>query len=110
MACKLPDDNLAIENAIILANYNRYPLIIDPAGQCTEYLLNFYAGKKIMKSSFADDSFIKHLETALRFGLPILIQDVERVEPVLNSVLNREIQKTGGRILIRLGDQEIDFS
>lgn len=89
VANKLPEDDLAMENAIILANYNRYPLIIDPAGQCTDYLLSFYANKKIMKSSFADDSFIKHLETALRFGLPILIQDVERVEPVLNSVLNR---------------------
>ena len=28
----LPDDNLCIENAIILKRFNRYPLIIDPAG------------------------------------------------------------------------------
>ena len=72
-ASKLPSDDLAIENAIILARYNRYPLIIDPAGQCTEFLNDFYASKKIMKSSFADANFIKHLETALRFGLPIMI-------------------------------------
>lgn len=109
MAAKLPDDDLCLENAIILTRYNRYPLIIDPAGQCTDFLLSHYEKQKIMKSSFADDSFIKHLETALRFGLSILIQDVEKVEPILNSVLNKEIQRTGGRILIRLGDQEIDF-
>jgi len=53
---------------------------------------------------------MKHLETAIRFGLPLLVQDVERIDPVLNSVLNKEVQKAGGRILIRVGDQEIDYS
>lgn len=28
----LPDDDLCVENAIILQRFNRYPLIIDPAG------------------------------------------------------------------------------
>ena len=28
----------------------------------------------------------------------------------MNSVLNKEITKQGGRVLIRVGDQEIDFS
>lgn len=53
---------------------------------------------------------MKHLETAIRFGLPLLVQDVEKIDPVLNSVLNKEVQKAGGRILIRVGDQEIDYS
>lgn len=53
---------------------------------------------------------MKNLENAIRFGLPLLVQDVERIDPVLNSVLNKEVQKAGGRILIRVGDQEIDFS
>ena len=53
---------------------------------------------------------MKNLETALRFGCPLLVQDVEKIDPILNSVLNKELHKTGGRILIRVGDQEIDFS
>lgn len=53
---------------------------------------------------------MKNLETALRFGCPLLVQDVEHIDPILNSVLNKEIYKTGGRVLIRVGDQEIDFS
>lgn len=72
--------------------------------------------------SFLDSSFMKNLESALRFGYPLLVQDVENIDPVLNPVLNKEIHKKGGRILIRLGDQvtcynysqlinqEIDFS
>jgi len=35
---------------------------------------------------------------------------VEGVDPILNSVLNKEIYKNGGRVLIRVGDLEIDFS
>lgn len=70
---------------------------------------NHYASKKIAKISFADVNFIKNLESALRFGNPLLVEDVEKIDPVLNSVLNREIYKTGGRVLIRVGDLEVDF-
>ncbi|KAJ1917018.1 nuclear GTP-binding protein nug1 [Mycoemilia scoparia] len=56
-------------------------------------------------------SFLKHLESALRFGNPILIQDVEHLDPILNPILNHELCKTSGRVLICLvGNQDIDFS
>jgi len=35
---------------------------------------------------------------------------VEQIDPILNSVLNKEVQKAGGRVLIRVGDSEIDYS
>lgn len=106
----LPSDELCVENAIMLKRYNRYPLIIDPSGQATRFLLNEYSSKKITKTSFLDDSFRKNLESALRFGNPLLVQDVENYDPILNPVLNREVRKTGGRVLITLGDQDIDLS
>ncbi len=106
----LPDDTLCIENGIILSRFKRFPLIIDPSGQATEYLLRENEKKKIKTTSFLDASFMKHLESSLRFGTILLVQDVENIDPILNPVLNREFQKTGGRVLIRLGDQEIDFS
>lgn len=46
----------------------------------------------------------------MRFGCPLLVQDVEKIDPILNSVLNKEVYKTGGRVLIRVGNQEIDFA
>ena len=85
--------------------------------------------------SFLDDAFRKNLESALRFGNPLLVQvgahlrrekveifnslfispclcsqDVESYDPILNPVLNREVRRTGGRVLITLGDQDIDLS
>merc|ERR1719193_265891 len=106
----LPADELCVENAIMLKRYNRYPLIIDPSGQATEFIMNEYKDKKITKTSFLDDAFRKNLESALRFGNPLLVQDVENYDPILNPVLNRELRKTGGRVLITLGDQDIDLS
>ncbi|KAL2864679.1 dynein heavy chain [Aspergillus lucknowensis] len=109
-AHSLPVDDLCTENAIVLKRYNRYPLIIDPSGRVTEFLQKESSDRKLTVTSFLDDSFVKQLESALRFGNPILIQDAEHLDPVLNHVLNKEYQKTGGRVLIQLGKQEIDFS
>ncbi|KAJ6144523.1 hypothetical protein N7470_008418 [Penicillium chermesinum] len=106
----LPVDDLCTENAIILNRFNRYPLIVDPSGRVTEFLQKESKERKLTVTSFLDDSFIKQLESALRFGNPILIQDAEHLDPILNHVLNKEYQKTGGRVLIQLGKQEIDFS
>lgn len=92
-----------------MKNFNRFPLVIDPSDQAVKFIMNHYASQKIQKTSFADEGFMKNLETAIRFGLPLLVQDVERIDPVLNSVLNKEVQKQGGRVLIRVGDKEIDY-
>ena len=94
----------------MLSRFNRYPLIIDPSGQATEFIMNEFKDRKITKTSFLDDSFRKNLESALRFGNPLLVQDVENYDPILNPVLNKELKRTGGRVLITLGDQDIDLS
>lgn len=106
----LPADNLCTENAIMLKRFKRFPLIIDPSGQATAFLTNEYRNRKLTVTSFLDEAFLKNLESALRFGNPLLIQDVEHLDPIINPVLNGELRKTGGRVLIRLGNQEIDFS
>lgn len=106
----LPVDDLCTENAIILHRFNRYPLIIDPSSRTTEFLRMEHKDRRLTVTSFLDDTFVKQLESALRFGNPILIQDAEHMDPILNHVLNKEYQKTGGRVLIQLGKQEIDFS
>ncbi|KAH7104763.1 dynein heavy chain [Auriculariales sp. MPI-PUGE-AT-0066] len=109
-AKSLPADTLCTENAIMLKRFSRYPLIIDPTGQATTFLMNEFRDRKITVTSFLDEAFLKVLESALRFGNPLLIQDVEHLDPILNAVLNKEIRRTGGRVLIRLGNQDIDFS
>ena len=53
---------------------------------------------------------MKTLASAIRFGTILLVQDVETIDPILNPILNKELQRTGGRTLIRLGAEDIDYS
>ena len=49
----LPSDDLCVENAIMIKRFNRYPLIIDPSGQATEFIMNEYKDRKISKTRSA---------------------------------------------------------
>ncbi|KAK9369733.1 dynein heavy chain, N-terminal region 1-domain-containing protein [Lipomyces kononenkoae] len=106
----LPAGELYEENAIMLERFNRYPLIIDPTGRSVEFLRKQHSDRGLIVTSFLDDAFVKQLESALRFGNALLINDAEHFNPILNHVLNKEYQRIGGRVLIQLGRQEIDFS
>lgn len=48
----MPADDLCTENAIMLKRFNRYPLVIDPSGQATEFLMNEYKEKSIKKTRY----------------------------------------------------------
>lgn len=104
------DDDLCIENAVILKRFNRFPLVIDPSDQATWFILKMFHDRKIVRTSFLDKSFRKHLESALRFGNPILIRDAENYDSILNPVLNRDVRKNNGRVLVSIGDLDIDYS
>ncbi|KAH8584742.1 dynein heavy chain [Cryptosporidium sp. chipmunk genotype I] len=117
----LSNDDLSVENAIIIKRHIRYPFIIDPSGYATSFLLemnkhnnknsNNSGGGKLQTSTFSDSNFPKLLESSLRFGSSLLIQDVgSSLDPLIYSVLNQEIHLHGGRSLITVGDSEVDFS
>ncbi|KAI8447557.1 hypothetical protein BY996DRAFT_6420872 [Phakopsora pachyrhizi] len=87
----LPPDDLCTENTIMLKRFNHYPLVLDPSGQATIFLMNEYKDQKMLVTSFLDEAFVKSLESSLNFGTPLLIQDVEHLDPILNAVLNKEL-------------------
>lgn len=57
-----------------------------------------------------DANFRKQLESALRFGTTLFIHDAENFDPLINPVLIRDLRRTAGRVLITIGDKDIDFS
>jgi len=106
----LPSDSLSLENGVILDHCVRFPLIIDPSGQAIDFIVNKSKERKIQKTSFLDKAFMKTLAGAVRFGTTLLVENVETIDPVLNPILNREIQRTGGRSLVRIGTEDVDYS
>ncbi|KAI7959316.1 hypothetical protein MJO28_003107 [Puccinia striiformis f. sp. tritici] len=65
--------------------FNQYPLIINPSGQATSFLINKYCDHNMTVTSFLDQAFVKTLERALLCGTPLLIQDVEHFDHILNK-------------------------
>ena len=45
---KLPNDDFSIDNAIILKNSNRWPLMIDPQTQANTWVKNMEAARKLI--------------------------------------------------------------
>ena len=66
----LPADALSMENAIIILNSVRTPLIIDPATQATEWLKKSLQQSKesIEILNHQDKKFNTTLELSIRFG------------------------------------------
>ncbi|XP_075719503.1 dynein axonemal heavy chain 14 isoform X3 [Rhinoderma darwinii] len=106
----LPPDPYSIENAILVKNGQRWPLLIDPHGQAYKWICQMEGGK-LRQVLASDPGYMKTLETAIRLGEPILIQDVpEDMDPSLKPVVAKEILRRAGQDVIRLGDAEIEYN
>ena len=69
----LPLDDFSVENAIMMYNSRRWPLMIDPQGQCNRWLKNQEASRKLKVLKMSDDNFIRNIENCIQFGTPVLI-------------------------------------
>lgn len=103
----LPNDTFSIDNAIILSNARRWPLLIDPQGQANKWVKEMEKGElRVIKLS--DHDFLRTLENAIQFGLPVLLENVgEELDPSLEPLLLKNIFKSGGMNYIQLGDTQV---
>jgi dynein heavy chain len=66
-------------------------------------------GLQLIKLSQPD--FLRTLENAIRFGQPVLCENVEEdLDPALEPVLLKQTFKQGGALCIKLGDQIIEYA
>lgn len=109
--CGLPSDSFSTENAIIINNSNRWPLIIDPQGQANKWVRNMEKDNRLFVIRLDHTDYTRILENAIQFGLPILLEDIaEELDPILESVLLKEIFKQSGALCVKLGDSIIEYN
>ncbi|XJO78526.1 hypothetical protein BDV3_002952 [Batrachochytrium dendrobatidis] len=106
----LPADTLSLENAIITLNNRAISLLIDPSGQATEWIKHYLKDKKPEIISQSNESFMRSLELAVRFGKTLIVQDLTHIEPVLMPLIRGDFQKQGPRLVIEIGDKTIDYN
>jgi dynein heavy chain len=106
----LPSDSFSAENAVLVTRGKRWPLMIDPQGQANKWVKNLEKDRKLLIIDAKDEDLLRKLTNAIKFGYPVLIQDVlEEIDPSLEPILGRNVTKRGNREVIKLGDQEIQL-
>jgi dynein heavy chain len=106
----LPADAFSTENGVVVTRGTRWPLMIDPQGQANRWVKNM-EGNELKVIDLKQKDFLRDVENAIQFGMPVLLQDVlEELDPSLEPVLNKSIRKIGNRSVLKLGDKELDYS
>ena len=107
----LPADAFSTENGVIVTKGTRWPLMVDPQGQAIKWIKNTETPKGLKIIDLQQHDFLRTLENAIQFGTPVLLQNIqEQLDPSLQPILNKAYTKVGGRLLLRLGDKEIEWN
>ena len=107
---KLPNDSFSIENAIMLFRSNRWPLMIDPQGQANKWVKKMEESNALKVVKQNQGNFVRTIENAIQFGNPVLLENVpESLDPILESILLKQVVLAGGVATIRLGDSTIEY-
>jgi dynein heavy chain len=61
----LPSDSFSIENAIISFKARRWPLYIDPQGQCNKWIKKMENENKLSVIKLTDKEFLRTLENSI---------------------------------------------
>uniref|UniRef100_A0A6I8NYC7 Dynein axonemal heavy chain 11 n=1 Tax=Ornithorhynchus anatinus TaxID=9258 RepID=A0A6I8NYC7_ORNAN len=103
----LPGDKMSTENATILTNCERWPLMIDPQQQGIKWIKNKY-GTDLKVLRLGQKGFLNTIENALASGEIVLIENLdETIDPVLDPLLGRNTIRRGK--FIKIGDRECKF-
>ncbi|TSK77048.1 Dynein heavy chain 2, axonemal [Bagarius yarrelli] len=107
----LPSDAFSTENGVIVTRGNRWPLMVDPQGQALKWIKNMESKRGLKLIDLQMPDFLRVLENAVQFGSPVLLQNVqEDLDPSLAPILNKSLTSLGGRLLMKLGDKEVEYN
>uniref|UniRef100_A0A2I2YF97 Dynein axonemal heavy chain 17 n=1 Tax=Gorilla gorilla gorilla TaxID=9595 RepID=A0A2I2YF97_GORGO len=103
----LPSDRMSTENATILGNTERWPLIVDAQLQGIKWIKNKYRSE-LKAIRLGQKSYLDVIEQAISEGDTLLIENIgETVDPVLDPLLGRNTIKKGK--YIKIGDKEVEY-
>lgn len=103
----LPTDRMSTENATILNNSARWPLMIDPQLQGIKWIKTRY-GDKLTVIRLTAKNYLDIIEKSVCNGDVVLLEFIgETIDAVLDSVMGRVLIKKGRAV--KIGDKEVDY-
>nr|CAD7593189.1 unnamed protein product [Timema genevievae] len=104
----LPSDRMSTENATILSNSDRWPLMIDPQLQGVKWIKQKY-GDALKVIRLGQRGYLDVIEQSLSSGATVLLENIgENLDPVLDTLLGRNLIKKGKAI--KIGDKEVEYN
>jgi dynein heavy chain len=74
----LPDNRLAIENALIIMNSDKLPLIYDPNEDAAKWLCEITKAAKLIKSEYGETGLLSKISTLLIKGGLFIVENVDQ--------------------------------
>ena len=114
--CSLPSDSLSTQNAIIIDNGRRWPLLIDPQGQGNRYIRSMakdiaFAENGMDVVKLSDKNFLRTLENGIQLGRWVLLENIaETLDAAIESILLQQKFKQGGQEVMKLGESVIPYN
>lgn len=106
----LPGDQTSIENAIILRDSVMAPLIVDQLGFANQFIKQLEKTRQIVIVKPNTANLLKTIETSMRLGIPVLIEDVsDSIDPQLDNLVAHRIIQQDGKNFIKLSERLIEF-
>jgi dynein heavy chain, axonemal len=103
----LPADQTSYENAAILINCLRWPLMIDPQDQGYRWLKNHFTDRLVILR-YNSKGYLNRVETAVRRGDILVLEGIEEhLDPILESIISRNLLRKGQAV--KFGEKEIDY-
>jgi dynein heavy chain len=110
---KLPTDDFSVDNAIIMDNSDRWPLMIDPQMQANIWIKTMEASSDIrsLKPTSDPKEISRTLDNCIMLGTPVILEDcLETIDPIFEPLLEKLIVKQGGKLAIKLGEGLKEYS
>ena len=79
--------------------------------QANKWVKKMEAENKLSIIKLSDSTYVRALENALQFGLPVLLESIgEELDTILEPILQKLTFKQQGVEYMKLGDNVIEFA
>ncbi|XP_029341080.1 dynein heavy chain 6, axonemal [Acyrthosiphon pisum] len=108
--CGLPRDLVSTDSAIIVTRASRWPLMIDPQEQANKWIKALESDNSLKTCKGTDSDVMNIIVDAVRLGYTVLIEGLEEhIDPTLRPILENITFTRGGRLLMRIGNTDIEY-
>ena len=115
----LPSDRISRENAAIVTNCMRWPLLIDPQLQGIKWVAAMETGRcgdfeetnnKYITMQLTHKNWLRDLKHALQNGWVVMVENLgEEVDSVLEPILMRQVIRRGHNEFMRVAGEDISY-